>query len=229
MVDTFIEIYPEDSQGARTPDGDSDRQKYNTLTDNADVRAIYHNVSQGDIPCTVYRVENADESLVTNFVSSSTLHNRFTDSEMAVRAIELHPGTPTNAEVDSLASRLQSAVSVDITTETPNNTLSIHAISDLPSDALGNTIPDWASSSNATPGAGHERTVDNGPERAISSVLKNDHPSVGSGNWICHHPEHDSPETVSLGNDCSLGHVDDPVENAYAQPHRDPFDISEVI
>jgi len=53
--------------------------------------------------------------------------------------------------------------------------------------------------------------------------LKNETKSIGTGYWLCEHPDHSSPERVLVDEECSLGHGEN---DEYGQPNAPTFDVT---
>lgn len=225
MTHTILELaYETDANGDLQVAGGNE-QAYEAVKPH--LVAIEHNMNNG-IASTLYRVEDSvNQTDVDALVNSSSLNIERGIEDGVKRGLEIQPGTPTSAEVDDLASRIQSAVGRDVTQDVPNNTPAAHVWNDLPSNNVGGGPPPWAGGPDGEPGADGPAAASgvNGPPRNdFNTVMKNDMPSIGEGNWLCTHPDHSSPEKNDSGANCSLDHSDEVVDNEYACPHRSPFD-----
>jgi len=191
MTDTFIETFADNSgDGIREPKGTNALEKYRKLKENADVHAVAHNHESGQIVSTLWRVKNADQSDVDDIKNEHADHAQFNREEAQYRGMEIMShATPTDAEVDDLATKLQDQLGIDIESSNP------------PRKPPNGVPPIWA---------GH---------------FKNERPSIGSGHWLCERPDHDSPERVEVGQECSLGHNED---GEYAQQHTPMFDVTKI-
>lgn len=229
MTHTILELaYKTDSNGDLQIAG-GDEQAYEAVKPY--ITAIEHNMNNG-IASTLYRVEHdVDQSDVDAIVNSSSLNIEHGLEEGIKRGLEIQPGTPTSAEVDDLASRIQSAVGRDVMQDVPDRTPAAHVWCDLPDDNVGSGQPSWSGAPDEPGADGPAAATDvNGPPtNSLKTVMKNDMPSIGEGNWVCTHPDHGSPEKSSVGSNCSLGHSDDVTENGYACPHRNPFDPTDFL
>jgi hypothetical protein len=229
MTHTIVELaYVTDSNGNLQIAG-GDEQAYEQVKPH--IVAIEHNMNNG-IASTLYRVDDSvDQSDVDILISSSSLNIEHGIEEGIKRGIEIQPGTPTDEEVDTLASDIKKAVGRDVTTDVPERTPSVHVWNDLPDDHIGEGGPKW-SGAPEEPGADGPAAasgVNGPPTDDLKTVMKNDLPSIGQGKWVCTHPDHTAAEQNSLGEECSLGHTDDVGDNEYAMPHRQTFDPTSFL
>lgn len=215
MVRTIIELaYDTNSDDELITAGDPD---LSPLSDN--MGAIQHNMNYG-IASSLYLVDDVDQTTIDTVVNSHSWHFDHGVDTGIIRGIEIMPGTPTAEEADALAQSILDAGGPDLTVDQPSYEPSVHVYTDLPSDALERETPSWANSGEKGAGGGPVAS-DTDPNKSVVDVLKNDFPSIGSGNWRCVHPDHTEPELVSVGSTCSLGHDE---ESEYAQQHRNTFD-----
>lgn len=222
MVQTIIEIfYDTDSNGDLILAGDANSTAYENIKPH--LTAVEHNMNNG-VASTLYRVaDGASQTAIDDMVAASADHADHGIDGGVARGLEIQPGTATSTEVDNLNTSVQSKGGPDLSATQPSREPSTHIFDDHPSDNVGGGPPSWSNSQ--APGAGGGPVTDNSaPSKDFASVMKNDYPSIGEGNWRCLHPDHTSPETNAVGSQCSLGHSDDITENDYAQPHRNPFD-----
>lgn len=151
MAETFIELYSDTviHDGQRELRGD--KAAYQAIADaaqddpaNVKLRAVAHNRDdQGAILSTMFHVV-ADQSMIDDLVGSHADHDDHGVEGTVYRGLELRPGTPTDAEVDDLATRISDEIGEDITT-TPNEVppgsgkaAAAHLKNDRPSIGQGN-------------------------------------------------------------------------------------------
>lgn len=117
----FIHVYAERTDGKRHPVGDVDGELLSAVVSAADrMRAIAHDNGPDGVASTLYVVEGASDEAAA-FVDADAQHSLYDGSEAAQRALEMKPGTPTDALVDALASNLSDAFGLDIESTPPEH------------------------------------------------------------------------------------------------------------
>lgn len=152
MAETFIELWSDTvvHDGQRELRGD--KAAYDAIQQaaqddpaNVKLRAVAHNRdSQGALLSTMFHVAGVDQADIDALTGSHADHDDHGVAAGTYRGLELRPGTPTDAEVDDLAARIQADVGEDITT-TPNEvppgsgqSAAAHLKNDRPSIGQGN-------------------------------------------------------------------------------------------
>lgn len=230
MAHTILELAYETDANNDLQIAGGDEQAYEAVKPH--LIAIEHNMNNG-ISSTLYRVEHGvDQTDVDALVGSSSLNIEHGLEEGIKRGIEIQPGTPLDTEVDNLASRIENAVGRDVLLDVPARTPAAHVWNDLPDDAVTGNSPSWSGAPDE-PGADGPAAasgVNGPPTNTLKDVLKNDMPSIGEGYWLDTHPDHtNGAEKNEIGTTSSLGNSDDPTENEYACPHRNPFDPTNFL
>lgn len=125
MTHTFIELHFKTiiNDGVRELKGDPDMVKYGQIQDY--LQACAHNRLAGDgaIHSTMYRVKDGvDTTALSDMMAVHTDHTDWGLDDAVFRGLYLKPGTPSDADVDSLAIRISDHpdLSVDITTVNSN-------------------------------------------------------------------------------------------------------------